>query len=88
MLISPKTTRWRFHQICIGFNPLFSLQDISAAVRKIEPEKSTKTREAETFLKSTPKCASAPQLYSKVDEANKKYDKVDLLLKCADEKYV
>ncbi|KAI7803000.1 periplakin [Triplophysa rosa] len=65
---------------------LQDMRDITAAVRKIEPEKSTKIREAETFLKSTPKCASAPQLYSKVDEANKKYNKVDLLLKCADEK--
>uniref|UniRef100_A0A8C1TQR8 Periplakin n=1 Tax=Cyprinus carpio TaxID=7962 RepID=A0A8C1TQR8_CYPCA len=52
----------------------------------IEPEKSTKVKEAETFLGSSPKCASAPQLYSKVEEANKKYNKVDLLLKCADDK--
>uniref|UniRef100_A0A671RGV0 Periplakin-like n=1 Tax=Sinocyclocheilus anshuiensis TaxID=1608454 RepID=A0A671RGV0_9TELE len=52
----------------------------------IEPEKSAKVKEAETFLRSSPKCASAPQLYSKVDEANKKYNKVDLLLKCADDK--
>uniref|UniRef100_A0A9J8APX2 Periplakin n=1 Tax=Cyprinus carpio carpio TaxID=630221 RepID=A0A9J8APX2_CYPCA len=50
------------------------LQDI-----KIEPEKSAKVQEAESFLRSSPKCASAPQLYSKVDEANKKYNKVDLL---------
>uniref|UniRef100_A0A8C2CNV1 Periplakin n=1 Tax=Cyprinus carpio TaxID=7962 RepID=A0A8C2CNV1_CYPCA len=52
----------------------------------IEPEKSTKVKEAETFLRSSPKCASAPQLYSKVEEANKKYNKVDSLLKCADDK--
>ncbi|KAA0705559.1 Periplakin 190 kDa paraneoplastic pemphigus antigen 195 kDa cornified envelope precursor protein [Triplophysa tibetana] len=65
---------------------LQDMRDIKNAVRKIEPEKSTKIREAETFLKSTPKCASAPQLYSKVDEANKKYNKVDLLLNCSDEK--
>uniref|UniRef100_A0A672SPK3 Periplakin-like n=1 Tax=Sinocyclocheilus grahami TaxID=75366 RepID=A0A672SPK3_SINGR len=50
--------------------------------QSIEPEKSAKVKEAETFLRSSPKCASAPQLYSKVDEANKKYNKVDLLLKC------
>uniref|UniRef100_A0A9J7ZU02 Periplakin n=1 Tax=Cyprinus carpio carpio TaxID=630221 RepID=A0A9J7ZU02_CYPCA len=56
------------------------LQDIKVE-SLIEPEKSTKVKEAETFLGSSPKCASAPQLYSKVEEANKKYNKVDLLLK-------
>ncbi|XP_073713246.1 periplakin isoform X1 [Misgurnus anguillicaudatus] len=65
---------------------LQGMRDINSAVRRIEPEKSTKIKEAETFLRSTPQCASAPQLYSKVDETNKKYNKVDLLLKCADEK--
>uniref|UniRef100_A0A673IPX5 SH3 domain-containing protein n=1 Tax=Sinocyclocheilus rhinocerous TaxID=307959 RepID=A0A673IPX5_9TELE len=60
---------------------LQDIKDIAAAVRKIEPEKSSKVQEAESFLRSSPKCASAPQLYSKVDEANKKYNKVDLLLK-------
>uniref|UniRef100_A0A672SQF8 Periplakin-like n=1 Tax=Sinocyclocheilus grahami TaxID=75366 RepID=A0A672SQF8_SINGR len=63
---------------------LQDIKDIAAAVRKIEPEKSAKVKEAETFLRSSPKCASAPQLYSKVDEANKKYNKVDLLLKLQD----
>uniref|UniRef100_A0A8C1L2Z0 Periplakin n=1 Tax=Cyprinus carpio TaxID=7962 RepID=A0A8C1L2Z0_CYPCA len=58
---------------------LQDIKDIAAAVRKIEPEKSAKVQEAESFLRSSPKCASAPQLYSKVDEANKKYNKVDLL---------
>uniref|UniRef100_A0AAY4CCY9 Periplakin n=1 Tax=Denticeps clupeoides TaxID=299321 RepID=A0AAY4CCY9_9TELE len=59
---------------------LNGIRDIEVAVRKIEPEKSAKKREAETFLKSNPKCASAPQLYSKVADADKKYNKVDLLL--------
>uniref|UniRef100_A0A672Q8L6 Periplakin-like n=1 Tax=Sinocyclocheilus grahami TaxID=75366 RepID=A0A672Q8L6_SINGR len=47
---------------------LQDIKDIAAAVRKIEPEKSSKVQEAESFLRSSPKCASAPQLYSKVDE--------------------
>uniref|UniRef100_A0AAZ3PEV7 Periplakin n=1 Tax=Oncorhynchus tshawytscha TaxID=74940 RepID=A0AAZ3PEV7_ONCTS len=55
--------------------------DIAAVVRKIEPEKSSKVREAEKFLTSNPKCASAPQLNGKVNEANNKYDKINLLLK-------
>ncbi|XP_051571137.1 periplakin-like [Myxocyprinus asiaticus] len=65
---------------------LQDMKDIASAVRKIEPEKSAKVQEAETFLRSTPKCTSAPQLYTKLDETNKKYNKVDLLLKCADDK--
>uniref|UniRef100_A0A8B9HE32 SH3 domain-containing protein n=1 Tax=Astyanax mexicanus TaxID=7994 RepID=A0A8B9HE32_ASTMX len=55
---------------------------------QIEPEKTSKVQEAELFLKSSPKCASSPQLYSKVAETNNKYNKVDQLLKCADDKYV
>ncbi|XP_077069203.1 periplakin isoform X2 [Siphateles boraxobius] len=65
---------------------LQDIKDITSAVRKIEPEKSAKLQEAETFLRSSPKCSSAPQLYSKVEETNKKYNKVDLLLKCASDK--
>ena len=64
------------------------LQDIAAAVGKIEPEKSSKVQEAQSFLVSNPTCASAPQLHSKVDEANKKYDKVEQLLQFSQEKYV
>uniref|UniRef100_A0A8K9Y512 Periplakin n=1 Tax=Oncorhynchus mykiss TaxID=8022 RepID=A0A8K9Y512_ONCMY len=60
---------------------LQDVKDIAAVVRKIEPEKSSKVREAEKFLTSNPKCASAPQLNGKVNEANNKYDKINLLLK-------
>lgn len=65
-----------------------SLQDIAAAVRRIEPEKSSKVQEAQSFLVSNPNCASTSQLHSKVDEANKKYTKVEQLLQCSQEKYV
>uniref|UniRef100_A0A4W5KFD8 Periplakin n=1 Tax=Hucho hucho TaxID=62062 RepID=A0A4W5KFD8_9TELE len=66
--------------------PIFFHKDIAAVVRKIEPEKSSKVREAEKFLTSNPKCASAPQLNAKVNEANNKYDKINLLLKCSEDK--
>lgn len=65
-----------------------SLQDIAAAVRRIEPEKSSKVQEAQSFLVSNPSCASTSQLHGKVDEANKKYTKVEQLLQCSQEKYV
>ena len=44
-------------------------------------------KESTTFLTSNPKCASASQLHAKVEQANKKDDKIDLLLKCSEEKY-
>ncbi|XP_055772689.1 periplakin-like, partial [Salvelinus fontinalis] len=65
---------------------LQDVKDIAAVVRKIEPEKSSKVKEAEKFLTSNPKCASAPQLNGKVNEANNKYDKINLLLKCSEDK--
>lgn len=66
----------------------FLLQDIATAVTKIEPEKSSKVQEAKSFLVSNPNCASASQLNSKVDCANKKYAKIEQLLQCSQEKYV
>lgn len=68
-------------------NSDLSLQDIAAAVSKIEPEKSSKVQEAKSFLVSNLNCASASQLHSKVDEANKKYTKIEQLLQCSQEKY-
>lgn len=65
---------------------LQDMRDIAAAVSKIEPEKSSKVQEAKSFLVSNPNCASAPQLHSKVDEANKKYTKIEQLLQCSQEK--
>ncbi|XP_064171345.1 periplakin-like isoform X2 [Anguilla rostrata] len=65
---------------------LQELKDIETVVQKIEPEKASKVREAETFLATNPNCASAPQLYSKVDGANKKCDKVNQLLKYSKDK--
>ncbi|KAJ8364075.1 hypothetical protein SKAU_G00129060 [Synaphobranchus kaupii] len=65
---------------------LQDFKEIKAIVQKIEPEKTSKMHEAETFLTTNPKCASAPQLFAKVDDANKKYDKVNLLLTCSEDK--
>ncbi|KAK2885184.1 periplakin [Channa argus] len=65
---------------------LQDMREIAAAVNKIEPEKTSKVQEAKSFLVSNPKCASAPQLNSKVDEANKKYTKIEQLLQCSQEK--
>ncbi|XP_035510071.1 periplakin [Morone saxatilis] len=65
---------------------LQDMRDIAAAVSKIEPEKSSKVQEAKGFLVSNPNCASAPQLHSKVEAANKKYTKIEQLLQCSQDK--
>ncbi|KAM6966642.1 periplakin [Tautogolabrus adspersus] len=65
---------------------LQDMGDIASAVRKIEPEKSSKVQEAKNFLVSNQNCASAPQLHSKVDETNKKYTKIEELLQCSQDK--
>ncbi|XP_060945442.1 periplakin [Limanda limanda] len=65
---------------------LQDMRDIAAAVSKIEPEKSSKAKEAKSFLVSNPNCNSSPQLHSKVDEANNKYAKIEELLQCSQEK--
>lgn len=68
-------------------NPDISLQDVAAALSKIEPEKTSKVQESKSFLVANPNCASAPQLHSKVDEANRKYTKIEQLLQCSQDKY-
>ncbi|XP_029945868.1 periplakin [Salarias fasciatus] len=65
---------------------LQELRDISAAVSRIEPEKSSKVQEARNFLISNPKSASAPQLNAKVEEANKKYARLEQLLQASQDR--
>ncbi|XP_068193012.1 periplakin [Antennarius striatus] len=65
---------------------LQDLKDIAVAVHKIEPEKSSKVQEAKNFLVSNPNSPSAPQLHSKVDDANNKYIRTEQLLDCSLEK--
>lgn len=65
---------------------LQDMRDIAAAVNKIEPEKTSKVQEAKSFLVSNPTRVSAPQLHCKVDEADKKYTKVEQLLQVSQEK--
>ncbi|KAM8824562.1 periplakin [Synchiropus picturatus] len=65
---------------------LQDMRDIAAVVSKIEPEKTAKVQEAKTFLASNASSASAPQLHNKIDEANNKYERLEQLLQCSQEK--
>ncbi|XP_041133217.1 periplakin-like [Polyodon spathula] len=75
------------HPVQDSAERLQDLKMIESAVRRVEPEKTLKVRDAQAFLATSPRCASVPQLYSKVDETVNKYDKVDLLLRSAEDKF-
>ncbi|CAI9624123.1 unnamed protein product [Staurois parvus] len=62
------------------------LKNIANNVRRIEPEKTNKVQECEVYLSKSPEVSSTPVLRSKINETNKKYDKVNELLNCSQEK--
>uniref|UniRef100_A0A8C9NFH2 Periplakin n=1 Tax=Serinus canaria TaxID=9135 RepID=A0A8C9NFH2_SERCA len=62
------------------------LKNITNEVRRIEPEKSRKIQECEAFIESVPNTGSATLVRNKVDNTNKKYERVVQLLSAAQEK--
>ncbi|NWT58245.1 PEPL protein, partial [Erythrocercus mccallii] len=62
------------------------LQNITNEVRRIEPEKTRKIQECEAFIESVPNTGSATLVKNKVDNTNKKYERVVQLLSAAQEK--
>ncbi|XP_075422275.1 periplakin [Ascaphus truei] len=65
---------------------LKELKNIANQVRRIEPEKTQRVQECEVYLVNTPNVSSGPILRNKVGETNKKYDKVNELLTCSQDK--
>uniref|UniRef100_A0A8C9VP27 Periplakin n=1 Tax=Scleropages formosus TaxID=113540 RepID=A0A8C9VP27_SCLFO len=74
------------HPLQDSSDRLQDLKDIGTLIKKIVPEKNSKVHEADTFLTSNPKCTAASQLFTNVNKANNKYNKVNLLLKCAEDR--
>ncbi|KYO32507.1 periplakin [Alligator mississippiensis] len=62
------------------------LKNITNEVRQIEPEKTRKIQECETFIESVPSTGSATLVRNKVEETNNKYDRVVQLLSAAQKK--
>uniref|UniRef100_A0A8B9G6V5 Periplakin n=1 Tax=Amazona collaria TaxID=241587 RepID=A0A8B9G6V5_9PSIT len=62
------------------------LKNITNEVRRIEPEKTRKIQECEVFIESVPNTGSATLVKNKVENTNKKYDRVVQLLSAAQEK--
>ncbi|KAM9305204.1 periplakin [Gastrophryne carolinensis] len=65
---------------------LKELKNIANNVRRIEPEKTQKVQECEVYLSKSPEVSSSPILRSKINETNKKYDRVNDLLTCSQDK--
>ncbi|XP_056393074.1 periplakin isoform X2 [Hyla sarda] len=65
---------------------LNELKNIANNVRRIEPEKSQRVQDCEVYMSKTPESQSAPILRSKINETNKKYDRVNDLLTSAQDK--
>lgn len=55
-------------------------------MRRIEPEKVRKIQDCEAFIESVPNTGSATLVKNKVENTNKKYDRVVQLLSAAQEK--
>uniref|UniRef100_A0A8V0ZEA2 Periplakin n=1 Tax=Gallus gallus TaxID=9031 RepID=A0A8V0ZEA2_CHICK len=62
------------------------LKNITNEVRRIEPEKVRKIQDCEAFIESVPNTGSATLVKNKVENTNKKYDRVVQLLSAAQEK--
>ncbi|XP_048465794.1 periplakin [Rhincodon typus] len=62
------------------------LKNISGSIGQIEITKMSKERECQGFLSQYPQVAGAPQLRTKLDDTNNKFDQVSLLLSCSEEK--
>ncbi|XP_072916466.1 periplakin [Hemitrygon akajei] len=62
------------------------LKNINGSIGQIEIAKMSKERECQNFLSQNPQAAGAPQLRTKLDDTNKKFDQVSLLLNSSEEK--
>ncbi|XP_073504657.1 periplakin isoform X1 [Phyllobates terribilis] len=65
---------------------LKELKNIANNVQRITPEKSQRVQESEVYLSKAPETSSAPILRSKINETNKKYERVSDLLTSAQDK--
>ncbi|XP_063791099.1 periplakin isoform X2 [Pseudophryne corroboree] len=65
---------------------LKDLKNIANNVHRVEPEKNQQVQDCEVYLSKAPAVSNAPILRSKVNETNKKYEKVNDLLSYAQDK--
>lgn len=71
---------------CGQHEGLWSLQNITNELLRIEPEKARSTAECEVFLQALPGSGSAPLLRTRVEDTNRRYERLVQLLDSAQEK--
>lgn len=67
---------------------LWSPQNITNELLQIEPEKAHSTAECEAFVQALPGSGSAPLLRTRVEDTNRRYERLVQLLDLAQEKWV
>lgn len=65
-----------------------SPQNITNELLRIEPEKAHSTAECEAFMQALPGSGSAPLLRTRVEDTNRRYERLVQLLDSAQEKWV
>lgn len=73
---------------CGQLQGLWRPQNITNELLRIEPEKVRGTAECEEFMQSLPGSGSVPLLRTRVDDTNRKYERLVQLLNLAQEKCV
>lgn len=67
---------------------VWSPQNITNELRRIEPEKVRSTAECEEFVQALPGSSSTSLLKTRVEDTNRKYERLVQLLDLAQEKWV
>lgn len=67
---------------------LWSPQNITNELLRIEPEKARSTAECEAFMQALPGSGSIPLLRTRVEDTNRRYERLVQLLDSAQEKWV
>lgn len=73
---------------CDPHEGLWSPQNITNELLRIEPEKVRSTAECEAFVQALPGSGSAPLLRTRVEDTNQRYERLVQLLDSAQEKWV
>lgn len=79
---------WGVLPSCGPHSHLWSPQNITNELLRIEPEKARGTAECEAFVQALPGSGSAPLLRTRVEDTKHRYERLVQLLDLAQEKWV
>lgn len=87
-LCSVKPLEGRRLPDCGQLQGLWSPQNITNELLRIEPEKARSTAECKEFVQALPGSGTTPLLKTRVEDTNRKYERLVQLLDLAQEKWV